>query len=71
MFAIAKVCGRLFVEGELVFLGFGEQGRDLRHFAMEIVIFAMKGGGLLGKFVEEEVGMEKRVQLLILLFDFG
>jgi len=31
----------------------------------------MKGGGLLSELVEEEVGVEKRVQLLILLFDFG
>jgi len=70
-FTIAKVCGRLFVEGELVFLGFGEQGRDLHHFSVKIVVLAMKGSSLLSEFVKEEVGVEKRVRLLVLLFDFG
>ena len=70
-FAIAKVCGRLFVEGELIFLGFGKQGHDLRHFSAEVVVLAIKGSGLLSEFVEEEVGVEKHMQLLVLLFDFG
>jgi len=65
------VCGGLFVKGKLVFLDVGEQGRDLCHFGAEVIVLAMKGGGLLGEFVEEEVGVEKHVQLLILLFDFG
>ena len=46
------------MKGELVFLGFGEQGCNLCHFGAEVVVLAVKGSGLLGEFIEEEMGVE-------------
>ena len=45
------------MEGELFLFGFVEQGHDLRHFGVEIVVATMKGSSLPSEFLKEEVGL--------------
>jgi len=45
------------VEGELFLFSLIEQGHDLRHFGVQIIVSTMEGGSLPGKFLEEEVGL--------------
>jgi len=64
------VCGRLLVEVKLFFVCFDEQSLDLCELITEIAVLAMEGPGLSGEFVEQEMSLEKRVELLVLIFDF-
>jgi len=59
------------MEVELFFVCFDKQSLDLCEFIAEVVVLAMKGPSLSGKFVEQEVSLEKRVKLLVLSFDFA
>jgi len=58
------------VEVELFFVCFDEQSLDLCKLVADVVVLAVKGLGLSGEFVEQEVSLEKRVKLLVLSVDF-
>ena len=55
----------------MFFVCFDEQSLDLCELVAEVVVLAVKGPGLSGEFVEQEVSLEKRVKLLVLSFDFA
>jgi len=59
------------MEVELFFVCFGEQSLDLCELVAEIIVLAVKGVSLSSEFIEQEVGLEKRVKLLVLSFDFA
>ena len=59
------------MEVELLFVCFDEQSLDLCELVANVVVLAVKGLGLSGEFVEQEVGLEKRVKLLVLSVDFS
>ena len=59
------------MEVELFFICFNEQSLDLCELVADAVVLAVKGPGLSGEFVEQEVSLEKRVELLVLSVDFS
>ena len=59
------------MEVELFFVCFDEQSLDLCELVADVVVLAVKGLGLSGEFVEQEVSLEKRVKLLVLSIDFS
>ena len=58
------------MEVELFFVCFDEQSLDLCELVADAVVLAVKGPGLSGEFVEQEVSLEKRVELLVLAVNF-
>jgi len=58
------------MEVELFFVCFDEQSLDLCELVADAVVLAVKGPGLSGKFVKQEVSLEKRVELLVLAVNF-